>query len=100
MSHNLEEYKADENFGNGLVYCIPEVEKVLAEQDEEIRRLRKALYQACTNWAFTMDSLLTNKILAGNHSDKLRFTRDRWWRMGHKCWDKSKKFSIVKTDKE
>lgn len=47
MSHNLEEYKADENFGNGLVYCIPEVEKVLAEQDEEIRRLRKALYQAC-----------------------------------------------------
>lgn len=40
MSHNLEEYKADENFGNGLVYCIPEVEKVLAEQDAEIARLK------------------------------------------------------------
>ena len=100
MSHNLEEYKADENFGNGLVYCIPEVEKVLAEQDEEIRRLGKALYQACTNWAFAMNSLLTNEVLDGNHSDKLRFTRDRWWRMGHKCWDKSKKLSIIKTDKE
>lgn len=39
MSHNLKQYKADENFGNGLVYSIPEVEKVLAEQDKEIRRL-------------------------------------------------------------
>lgn len=100
MSHNLEEYKADENFGNGLVYCIPEVEKVLAEQDEEIRRLRKALYQACTNWAFAMDARLTDKILAGDHSGKLRFTRDRWWRMGHKCWDKSKKLMSAETQKE
>ncbi|MBR4792680.1 MAG: hypothetical protein IK038_03340 [Bacteroidaceae bacterium] len=82
------------------VYDKEEVDVVLAEKDEEIRRLRKALYQSCTNWAFTMDSLLTNKILDGNHSDKLRFTRDRWWRMGHKCWDKAKKLMSTETQKE
>ncbi len=39
MSHGLKEYKADENFGNGLVYCIPEVEAVLAEKDRTIEQL-------------------------------------------------------------
>ncbi len=58
----------------------------------ENRRLKRALYKACTNWAFAMDDLLTNKILDGNHSDKLRFTRDRWWRMGHKCLNKEEEY--------
>lgn len=36
----LIEYKADENFGNGLVYSIPEVNQVLDEKDAEIAALK------------------------------------------------------------
>lgn len=82
------------------VYDKDEVDAVLAEKDAEIRRLRKALYHACSSWAFSKDAHLTDKILAGNHSDKLRWTRDRWWRMGHKCWDKVKNLMSAETKKE
>ena len=37
---DLIEYKADENFGNGLVYSIPEVNQVLDENDAEIAALK------------------------------------------------------------
>ena len=113
----LKEYKADENFGNGLVYSIQEVNQVLDEKDAEIedllrqnreqcqalqvmyskeeygklqkeieslktklesvqasayadsvdagmreRRLRRALYKACANWAFAREVIAANFI--------------------------------------
>ena len=36
----LKEYKADENFGNGLVYSILEVNQVLDKNDAEIASLK------------------------------------------------------------
>ena len=41
MSHNLKEYKADEEFGNGLVYSIPEVEAVLKDMETKMELLVK-----------------------------------------------------------
>lgn len=41
MSHNLKEYKADEEFGNGLVYSIPEVEAVLKDMEAKMELLVK-----------------------------------------------------------
>lgn len=40
---DLIEYKADENFGNGLVYSILEVNQVLDENDAEIAELKQKL---------------------------------------------------------
>ena len=40
---DLIEYKADENFGNGLVYSIPEVNQVLDKKDAEIESLKAKL---------------------------------------------------------
>ena len=34
-------------------YHKSEVDKVLAEKDKEIRRLNRALYKACANWALS-----------------------------------------------
>ena len=42
----LIEYKADENFGNGLVYSIPEVNQVLDEKDAEIAALKAQIAEA------------------------------------------------------
>lgn len=36
---------------NGQIYLKDEVDAVLAEKDAEIRRLKRALYKACANWA-------------------------------------------------
>ena len=41
---DLIEYKADENFGNGLVYSIPEVNQVLDEKDAELESLKASHY--------------------------------------------------------
>lgn len=48
-----------ENYINGetnLVfeaYDADDVDALLAEKDKEIRRLRRALYKACANWALS-----------------------------------------------
>ena len=34
-----------------LVYNKSEVDKAISEKDKKIRRLYRALYKACTNWA-------------------------------------------------
>lgn len=36
---------------NDLVYLKSDVDKVIAEKDTAIRRLKRALYKACANWA-------------------------------------------------
>ena len=33
------------------VYLKSEADKAIAEKDAEIRRLKRALYKACANWA-------------------------------------------------
>jgi hypothetical protein len=54
----LIKYKADENFGNGLVYSIPEVNQVLDEKDAEIAELKKKL-MPCLNG----DCILTCEVV-------------------------------------
>ena len=76
MSNKPKEYKAYEYTGDSLVYSIIEVDEILAEKDKEIaelkaklenvqasmyadvvdanmenRRLKRALYKVCANWA-------------------------------------------------
>lgn len=50
MSNGLIEYKADENFGNGLVYSILEVEEVLKKKDDENRRYKRKRCLAMGAW--------------------------------------------------
>lgn len=42
------------------VYPKSETDKVLADKDTEIRRLRRALFKACANWAYATENLAAN----------------------------------------
>lgn len=50
MSNGLIKYKADENFGNVLVYSILEVEEVLKKKDDENRRYKRKRCLAMGDW--------------------------------------------------
>ena len=55
------------------------------------RRLRRALYKACANWAYWVDNALTTKFLY-NNSYKTKLERDRWYNMEYKCRAKAEKY--------
>lgn len=44
------------------MYPKAEVDALIAEKDEEIHRLRRALYKACANWAFAREVIAANFI--------------------------------------
>lgn len=60
-------------------YNENEADKVIAGKDAEIRKLRKALYKACANWA---------------HEAKFDYDDDfgLWYDMEHKCLEKAKEY--------
>lgn len=64
---------------NDLVYLKPDVDKVLAEKDDEIRRLQRALYKACANWAGIVAFEETEGI---GHDNRVA---ERWRKMERKC---------------
>ena len=55
------------------------------------RRLRRALYKVCANWAYWVDNALTTKFLY-NNSYKTKLERDRWYNMEYKCRAKAEKY--------
>lgn len=55
------------------------------------RRLRRALYKACANWAYWVEHALTTKFVL-NNSSKTKLERDRWYNMEHKCLKKAEKY--------
>lgn len=98
------------------IYLKSEADKVIAEKDKEIaelkaklenvqasayaesvdagmreRRLRRALYKACANWAYWVDHALTTKFLC-NNSSITKLERDRWYNMEHKCLKKMEEY--------
>lgn len=69
---------------NDLVYLKSDVDKVIAEKDAEIRRLKHALYKACANWAICKACILEYfcHILDAK----------KWERMHHKCRAKAEEY--------
>lgn len=47
-------------------YNAEEVDAVLAEKDKEIRRLKRALYKACANWAMAESYSVLNDAPTAN----------------------------------
>lgn len=75
-------------------YLKSEAYKVLAEKDAEIRRLRRALYKACANWA-KCEELINNRDAyeaseyLPSAEDKFRNRAERWSEMETKCLNKA-----------
>lgn len=67
---------------NDLVYLKSDVDKVLAEKAAEIRRLKRALYKACANWA----DIVAFEETEGIGYDNL--VAERWRKMERKCLKK------------
>lgn len=71
-----------------LVYDKSEVDNVLEEKDEEIRRLHRALYKACANWAcakMEYEQFDSNMFMCGFITDK----EISWESMMKKCLKKA-----------
>ena len=64
---------------NDLVYLKSDVDKVLAENDAEIHRLKRALYKACANWA---DIVAFEETEGIGHDNRVA---ERWRKMERKC---------------
>ena len=64
------------------VYLKSEADKVIAEKDAAIRRLKRALYKACANWAF----------LAQWESGELAENWEKWENVERKCIKKAGEF--------
>ena len=72
-------------------YLKSEVDKVLEEKDKKIRRLYRALYKACTNWACTKmeyEQFDSNMFMCGVITDK----EVSWESMMKKCLKKAEEF--------
>ena len=55
--------------------------KQLAEKDKEIRRLRRALYKACANWAHFAVAFFSSYA-----------TKEKWSKMFSKCLKKAEEY--------
>ena len=64
---------------------LEEQESVIAEKDKEIRRLRRALYKACANWARS-----ERYTEATWHGDEHR--EELWAEVQEKCLAMAEKF--------
>ena len=72
-------------------YLKSEVDKVLEEKDKKIRRLYRALYKACTNWAcakMEYEQFDSNMFMCGVITDK----EVSWESMMKKCLKKAEEF--------
>lgn len=70
---------------------IAEKDKVISEKDEEIRRLHRALYKACANWAcakMEYEQFDSNMSMCGFITDK----EVSWESMMKKCLKKEEEF--------
>ena len=63
------------------VYLKSDVDKVLAEKDEEIRSIHRALYKACANWAHVAVAFFSSYA-----------TKEPWHKMESKCLKKVEEF--------
>lgn len=75
-------------------YKKPEVDAVIAEKDAEIRRLRRALYKACANWANCEERINNRDAYEASEylpsaEDKFRKKAERWSEMERKCLNKA-----------
>ena len=61
------------------MYKVSEVDAVLAEKDAKIRKLKRALYKACANWAKAMDFYEDNP-------------NELWSKMKYKCRAKAEEY--------
>ena len=74
---------------------IAEKDKVISEKDEEIRRLHRALYKACSNWAcakMEYEQFDSNMFMCGVITDK----EVSWESMMKKCLKKAEEFKEEK----
>ena len=67
-------------------YDIDEVDALLAKKDKEIRKLKRALYKACANWADVVAFEETEGIGYDNS------VAERWRKMERKCLKKAEEF--------
>ena len=72
------------------VYDTSEADNVIAEKDAKIRRLRRALYKACANWA---DVEVFERTIG---IDDPNVEANRWALMRNKCLKKAEKFKEAK----
>lgn len=79
MAQELNEYRGP-TYG-GPYYDIDEVDAVLAEKDAEIRRLKRALYKACFNWAHFAVAFFAEYR-----------TKEKWRKMENKCLAKAEEY--------
>ena len=66
-------FSAMKRIGLADYYLKSEVDKVLEEKDKKIRRLYRALYKACTNWAcakMEYEQFDSNMFMCGVITDK------------------------------
>lgn len=86
----MSELKADNTFVFGeecLAYKKSEADKVIAEKDKEIRRLKRALYKACANWAMNARMVeIEAEPWGENHESRL------WAGVYDKCLKKAAEF--------
>lgn len=63
------------------VYLKSDVDKVIAEKDKKIRRLYRALYKTCANWAHIAVAFFSSYV-----------TKNRWRWMELKCLKKAEEY--------
>lgn len=67
-------------------YRKSEADAVLAEKDKEIRRLHRALYKACANWAWAEH---VRYVDISDGSQGYKQAQERWEKMARKCIHKA-----------
>lgn len=67
-------------------YNAEKVDAVIAEKDKEIRRLKRALYKACANWA---DVEVFDRTVG---IDDPNVEANRWALMRNKCLKKAEEY--------
>ena len=75
----------------GGYYRKSDADRVIAEKDKEIRRLHKALYKACANWAHAKmeyEQFDSNMFMCGFITDK----EVSWESMMKKCHAKAEEY--------
>lgn len=83
MTQELKAYGMDDpEVGDEYeMYKVSEVDAVLSEKDAEIRRLNRALYKACFNWAHFAVAFFAEYR-----------TKEKWRKMENKCLAKAEEY--------
>lgn len=64
---------------NEPIYIKSEADEVIEDKDAEIRRLKRALYKVCANWAHFAVAFFSSYA-----------TKEKWRKMENKCRAKAK----------